>query len=173
MCRTPTSDTFTQSVNTVDSLFAAFPAFLHFNPELAGYLLAPLLKYQDSEAYNLPYAARNIGMLFAILPISIVHVINHDIHVRIQISERNCRWPWVRPQLRRWRYARLLFDYMVFWNDVICLETSNMLIMTLAYTQISGNKTFIDNHYGLLRNWANYLVNNSLTPANQYAVNYL
>ena len=42
--------------------------------------------------------------------------------------------------------------------------------MTLAYTRISGNMTFIDNHYGLLRNWGDYLVNNLLTPNNQYAV---
>lgn len=50
-----------QSVNTVDTLFAAFPAFLYFNPELAGYLLVPLLKYQDSPAYTQNYAAKNIG----------------------------------------------------------------------------------------------------------------
>ena len=57
------SSTSLQSVNTVDSLFAAFPAFLYFNPELAGYLLAPLFQYQDPEAYTLGYAAKNIGMI--------------------------------------------------------------------------------------------------------------
>ena len=47
-----------------------------------------------------------------------------------------------------------------------------MLIMALAYTQISGNKALVDNHYGLLRGWGNYLVNNSLTPTNQYVMDY-
>ena len=56
-----TSGTATQSVNTVDTLFAAFPAFLYFNPELSGYLLSPLLKLQDSPAYTLDYAAKHIG----------------------------------------------------------------------------------------------------------------
>ena len=48
-------------MNTVDTLFTAFPAFLYFNPELAGYLLEPLLKYQDSPAYTQNFAAKNIG----------------------------------------------------------------------------------------------------------------
>lgn len=52
-------------------------------------------------------------------------------------------------------------------------ETANMLIMILAYTQVSGNKTFVHSHYGLLRNWALYLGDNSLTPSNQYATYWL
>lgn len=50
------------------------------------------------------------------------------------------------------------------------LETSNMLIMTLAYSQISGNGTFIDRHYNMLREWGYYLGNNSLLPTNQYVM---
>ena len=48
-------------MNTVDTLYAALPAFLYLNPEIVGYLLSPLLEYQDSSAYTLGYAARNIG----------------------------------------------------------------------------------------------------------------
>lgn len=51
------------SVNTVDVMYAAFPALLYLNPELGAGLLKPLLKYQDSSAYTLPYAAMNIGEL--------------------------------------------------------------------------------------------------------------
>lgn len=42
-----------------------------------------------------------------------------------------------------------------------------MIIMTLAYTQASGNETLINSYYDLLRNWCNYLVANTLTPTNQ------
>ena len=49
------------SVNTVDTLYAAFPSLLYLNPEIAGHLLAPLLEYQDSSAYTLSFAAKNIG----------------------------------------------------------------------------------------------------------------
>lgn len=49
-------------VNAVDVIYAAFPAFIYSNPELIGYLLQPLLEYQNSSQYTLPYAAMNIGM---------------------------------------------------------------------------------------------------------------
>lgn len=49
------------SVNNVDVLYAAFPILLYLNPDIGGYLLAPLLEFQDSSAYKLPYAARNLG----------------------------------------------------------------------------------------------------------------
>lgn len=48
-------------VNVVDIIYSSLPAYLYFNPDLAGYLLSPLLEYQDSAQYQLPYAARNIG----------------------------------------------------------------------------------------------------------------
>lgn len=49
-------------------------------------------------------------------------------------------------------------------------ETSNMLIMTLAYTEISENKNLIGSHYDMLKNWGQYLVTNSLAPSNQYVI---
>ena len=52
------------SVNVVDSLYASLPAYLYFNPELVGYLLKPLLDYQDSFQYVLPYAAQRIGIIY-------------------------------------------------------------------------------------------------------------
>ncbi|KAI5119766.1 hypothetical protein M0805_009237 [Coniferiporia weirii] len=116
-----------QSVNTVDVLYAAFPGLMYLNPELGGYLLAPLLEYQDSSAYTQTYAARNIGTAY---PNATADGIN-DAH-----------------------------DYQVE-------ETANMLIMTLAYSQISGNGTFLSSHYTLLQKWASFLENNSLTPTNQ------
>ncbi|EJC98576.1 uncharacterized protein FOMMEDRAFT_170841 [Fomitiporia mediterranea MF3/22] len=54
----------TTSVNNVDVLYAAFPIFLYLNPEIGRCLLEPLLEYQDSSAYKLPYAAQNIGTAY-------------------------------------------------------------------------------------------------------------
>lgn len=48
-------------VNSVETLYSAFPAFLYLNPDLVGYLLTPLLEYQESGAYTLPYAPQNLG----------------------------------------------------------------------------------------------------------------
>ncbi|THH06834.1 hypothetical protein EW145_g3808 [Phellinidium pouzarii] len=115
------------SVNTVDVLYAAFPMFLYLNPELGGYLLAPLLEYQDSAAYTQTYAARNIGTA----------------------------------------YPNATADHITDAHDFQVEETANMLIMVLAYSQASGNGTFISNHYTLLSDWAEFLGNTTLTPTNQ------
>ncbi|KAF7428113.1 hypothetical protein PC9H_007332 [Pleurotus ostreatus] len=52
------------SVNNVGTLYAAFPAFLYLNPDIGGYLLAPLLEFQESKTYTLPYAAKDMGSGF-------------------------------------------------------------------------------------------------------------
>ncbi|KAJ5124174.1 uncharacterized protein N7515_007999 [Penicillium bovifimosum] len=46
-------------------------------------------------------------------------------------------------------------------------ECGNMLIMTLAYAQKSGNTQYLRDHYNLLKQWTSYLVDDSLYPANQ------
>ena len=122
----------TQSINTVDAMFAAFPVFLSTNPELGGYLLRPLLEYMDSSAYTLNYAAKNIGST----------------------------------------YPNATADGINTGHDYGVEESANMLIMTLAYSQRSGNGTLISQHYNLLREWAEYLENNTLTPSNQRSADY-
>lgn len=46
-------------------------------------------------------------------------------------------------------------------------ECGNNLIMTLAYTQRSGNTEYIKSHYKLLKQWATYLASSSLIPGAQ------
>ncbi|TDL23432.1 DUF1793-domain-containing protein [Rickenella mellea] len=51
-------------VNAVDVLFSAFPSYLYFNADIAGYLLSPLLEFQNSKQYALQYAAHDIGATY-------------------------------------------------------------------------------------------------------------
>ncbi|KAG9699873.1 DUF1793-domain-containing protein, partial [Aureobasidium melanogenum] len=47
-------------------------------------------------------------------------------------------------------------------------ECSNMIIMTLAVAQkVSGGVDYLNQHYTLLKQWNNYLVDDSLIPSNQ------
>lgn len=46
-------------------------------------------------------------------------------------------------------------------------ECGNMVIMSLAYALKSGNTSYLDDHYAKLTQWTNYLVEDSLYPANQ------
>ncbi|PBL00335.1 hypothetical protein ARMGADRAFT_915623 [Armillaria gallica] len=54
-------------VNPVEILYAAFPAYLYFNTTWAGYLLEPLLRYQQSSQYTETYAAPDLGLLYPII----------------------------------------------------------------------------------------------------------
>jgi len=53
-------------VNPVEVLYAAFPMFLYFNASFGGALLAPLLEFQDSPLYTLPYAASDLGQNYPV-----------------------------------------------------------------------------------------------------------
>ncbi|KUI72671.1 hypothetical protein VM1G_08385 [Cytospora mali] len=46
-------------------------------------------------------------------------------------------------------------------------ECGNMIIMTLAYAQRAGDTAYLSQHWAKLDQWAGYLVNESLIPANQ------
>lgn len=46
-------------------------------------------------------------------------------------------------------------------------ECGNMIIMTLAYANRTGDVEYLVNHYAKLSQWASFLVDESLVPANQ------
>ncbi|KAF2997083.1 hypothetical protein E8E13_002957 [Curvularia kusanoi] len=46
-------------------------------------------------------------------------------------------------------------------------ECGNNIIMVLAYVQRSGNTDYVKQHYAILKQWAEYLVEDSLLPAEQ------
>lgn len=46
-------------------------------------------------------------------------------------------------------------------------ECGNMLIMTLAYAQGSGDNSYLTKHYSRLQQWTSYLVKDSLIPSEQ------
>ncbi|KAJ4362334.1 hypothetical protein N0V83_010427 [Neocucurbitaria cava] len=46
-------------------------------------------------------------------------------------------------------------------------ECGNNLIMVLAYVQLSANSDYIKQHYTILKQWVEYLVEDSLLPAEQ------
>ena len=46
-------------------------------------------------------------------------------------------------------------------------ECGNMIIMTLAYVQWSGDKKYLSTHYDILKQWAGYLIEDAIIPSNQ------
>ena len=49
-------------VNAVETLYAAFPALMYIDPFLGKPLLEPLLRFQASPDYVIPYAAKDLGI---------------------------------------------------------------------------------------------------------------
>ncbi|KAI9464135.1 hypothetical protein BJY52DRAFT_888853 [Lactarius psammicola] len=56
------SNTNTNRVNAVETLYSAFPAFMRIDPKLGGLLLEPLFQFQASLGYPYPYAAADLGV---------------------------------------------------------------------------------------------------------------
>ena len=48
-------------VNPVETLYAAFPAFMYIDHNMGGLLLEPLFRLQASSSYRVPYAAADLG----------------------------------------------------------------------------------------------------------------
>lgn len=71
-------------VNPVEVLYAAFPMFLYFDPDLGGLLLEPLLRYQAWPNAAPPYAARDAGK---------VNPLGSQYISRIPQKERHTRSP--------------------------------------------------------------------------------
>ncbi|KAI0744211.1 hypothetical protein C8Q80DRAFT_1220875 [Daedaleopsis nitida] len=46
-------------------------------------------------------------------------------------------------------------------------QSGNMLIMMYAHARFSGDGSLLSRHYNLAKRWADYLVDNTLTPENQ------
>ncbi|OCB90976.1 DUF1793-domain-containing protein [Sanghuangporus baumii] len=99
---------------------------------------------QNSPSYLLEYAATNIGSTY---PSAVADGIN-DPHV-YGIDDES-----------RFRYSTIFLINIV-------KASANMIIMALAYSLASGNGTLLRDHYNLLQNWADYLVDNSVSFTNQ------
>jgi len=46
-------------------------------------------------------------------------------------------------------------------------ECGDMIIMTLAYAQRTNDNAYLSQHYKILKQWNEYLVQEALIPANQ------
>ncbi|EMD37588.1 hypothetical protein CERSUDRAFT_114227 [Gelatoporia subvermispora B] len=57
-----------QRVNPVEVLYQAFPMFIYLNSAFGKALLTPLLEFQDSPQYTLPYAAADLGTTYPVVP---------------------------------------------------------------------------------------------------------
>jgi hypothetical protein len=135
------------NVNTVDVIFPAWPVFLYLNPDMGRRLLEPVLQYQQSGLYPNKWSVHDIGANY---PNATGHNDGKDESMPVE-GMFGCyvlRDAWA--------------------NGLRFTESGNMIIMALSYTRATKDNSLIANNYNLLTQWTQFLVNDSLIPAEQW-----
>lgn len=132
------------NTQTVDVIFPLHPILLYFNPNLIKLILEPLYENQESGHYPNQYSMHDLGTHY---PNATGHSDGKD--------EEVCRC------------SSGLSDEVLTMAQMPVEECGNMLIMTLAYAQRTNDVAYLKAHYPILVQWTNFLVNDSLIPANQ------
>ncbi|KAL9055731.1 MAG: hypothetical protein Q9162_003367 [Coniocarpon cinnabarinum] len=111
-----------------------------------------------------------VDVIFPFHPISIY--LNPDILKNLLdplfINQENFHWPFqysIHDIGSRFPNATGHDDGMAEMQPLE--ECGNMIIMTLAYAQRANDTAYLQQHYDILRQWNDYLVNDSLIPQNQ------
>ncbi|KAF5369606.1 hypothetical protein D9757_010466 [Collybiopsis confluens] len=131
------------NLNTVDIIMPAWPGFMYLNPTLGKYLLLPLLQYQATGQYPNPWAVHDLG---GTLDFGSIGDLSLIIYAGSPIANGH----------------NLGAD-----EHMPVEESGNMINMILDYTQRTGDTSVATRYSGLLTQWANYLVANTLFPADQ------
>lgn len=138
------------NVNTVDVIFPAWPILLYLNPEYGRHLLEPLFDYQQTGQYGHTFSC-------------------HDRKASSLVSGfyfRQIAEPFVLVTVGA-AYPQAIAHLGGDDENMPVEESGNMVIMALSYTQKSGDTSLISANYNLLAQWAQYLIDDSLTPDNQ------
>ncbi|KAJ3517818.1 hypothetical protein NLJ89_g249 [Agrocybe chaxingu] len=136
---------FLSRTNPVDTMYAAFPAFLYLDPGFAGYMLEPLLEYQASSAYTNVFAAADLGISY---PDALG---NSTSNVLGAIENSAGMLIMVLAHALKTGDGTLADRYVCAFLVLSCSELQCQLHSFLQYD--------------LLKTWADYLVKNTLHPS--------
>lgn len=117
---------------------------------MGAYMLAPLFVYQQSGQYPNKWSIHDLGSSY---PTAGGHNDGRD--EAMQVEESGAYDP-----------SSLFLESWLTKNN----DTGNMIIMALSYAQKSGDNSQLSATYNLLKQWAEFLVTDSLVPGNQYAL---
>lgn len=171
------------NTNTVDVIYPAMPFFLYANPQLLKYVLEPLFGMQESALYPNKYAMHGMWLLTTTSPQS------RSNHAHIKIFQVLKNGPRVFKRLSE-SLSPARLDGLCTRNKLTSAdigahfpnatghvegndefmpieECGDMILMAYAYYKSSGDIEFLTRHYDMLKQWAQYLVENSLTPSYQ------
>ncbi|KAG6873728.1 hypothetical protein C0995_011547 [Termitomyces sp. Mi166 len=132
-----------ENVNTVDVIFPAWPTLLYLNPVLGKYLLEGLFRYQASGLYPNKWSVHDLGSSY---PKALGHNDGNEKTMPVEGSQLSLHTEN---------------------TPYLLAESGNMLIMALSYAQKTGDNSQLARYTTLLDQWTQFLITDSLVPANQ------
>lgn len=129
----------------MDALYASFPIYVYLNPTLGGYLLKPLLEYQNSKFYSNAYAALNLGEITR--PFS-HNARTHNVSAPYFLFVGS-EYPLASGNTDTHAYGieREFNKVLLHITSNYCIaESANMIIMSLAHAQASGDADLLAQH---------------------------
>lgn len=125
-------------IATVDVTYPSAPLFLLFNPELLKGMLDPIFAYCASPDWPHPFPAHDIGT-----------------------------YPIANGQTYRDYQTLKGPGENIVETQMPVEESGNMLILSAAVVRAGGDVAYVEPHWNLLRQWADYLVEVGFNPGAQ------
>jgi hypothetical protein len=144
-------------MNTVDVTFPASPLLLLFSPRLLKGLLIPVFKFARMPSWPFDFAPHDIGRYpFAT---------GQRYGIRNQLH--NIGSVYLAPLRRHiYRLSRRTKLYSLK-SQMPTEECGNMIILSTAYYNETGDESFIRLNADLLQKWVDYIINNGIYPDSQ------
>ncbi len=125
-------------IATVDVTYPSAPLFLRFNPALLRAMLDPVIAYCASPDWPHPFPAHDLGT-----------------------------YPLANGQTYRDFEIRRGPDENIIETQMPVEEAGNMLILVAALARAEGHADYAGQHFALLRQWADYLIDCGFDPGEQ------
>lgn len=136
-------------IQTVDVIYPSIPIFLWLNPSMIKYMLEPLYENQESGHYPRRSAIHDLG----VYPNARGYPAGDD-------------WPMPLEEcgnmiIMTLAYAQYCKGSTVFTNQ------KNSIVEIFDTFDNSSTRTYLASHYNILKQWADFLVDEALIPAFQ------
>ncbi|EPQ55454.1 hypothetical protein GLOTRDRAFT_129728 [Gloeophyllum trabeum ATCC 11539] len=141
--------------STTDVIFASWPLWLYANPALGKYLLLPVLAYQPSGMYPNQWSVHDLGAY----PQALGHNNGKDLAMPVEEKKAHkdvtCRMP----------------QHAHHDSPLPPMTTPSLAPTSVPSVPFSSCPLLTDDdtQYSLLDQWTQYLIANSLMPANQFS----
>ena len=149
-------------IGTVDVSYPSMPLYVLYNPELVRAMLRPVFKFAKMPVWKYDFAPHDVGaypnccgQVYGLRD----NCTDKYLGDMLDIRETQTRFPiWKLPSSA---------DIYSYESQMPVEESANILIMLAAAYKADGGLNIVNEEFGTLEKWTEYLVNFGLKPENQ------